>query len=191
MSIYYQLFQHANNLFSDMKDGPYIFHFANNTTYEAFHYDRRQRNRINTKLCRSPQHVPETYEDRISLAKSNLSKEFQDCMHFITTYKAGTMKRWIKCYLVKKLRCGERTLNHIDSDDVTCNWTWNNTKSEFDITVHNFNNMSTSTTVPYLSSNKFDLLGYLQCTLRDDYGARFYIEEPFVLRQGIDSATKN
>ena len=170
-----------------MKDGPYIFRFAENATYEAFYYSKEKRNKISHRLCHAEKYVTETYTDTITITNSNLSKEFLDCLNFISTYETFlqySLKRYVKCRIIKSINCGRITVHHTDYNDVKCDLgDWNKTSSAFVINVKNYKQVSTLTSISNLSLGPSDLIGYLRCTVPNGYFSKYHIEEPFILRK--------
>ena len=166
-----------------MNEGPQIFHFANNKTYESFYYDQNQRNKISRRLCKKSgyDHVTSTNDKMFEVKQ--LSNEFHDCVKYIEKYKANNFDKYIKCKVVKNVTCGQKTILHRDNNDVECKWKLNSTTSKFTITINNKMNVySNIHSVPRHYFGTTDLIGYLECKISDQLNS-FTIEEPFVLKK--------
>ena len=178
-------------IFSDMVEGPQIFHFANNKTYESFYYDQNQRNKISRRLCKKSGYDNVSYTNIDMFEVSQLSNEFHDCVNYIEKYKGNNIDKYIKCKVVKNITCDQKTILHRDNNDVECNWKLNVTSTKFTITINNKKNVYSHThSVPKHSFGTTDLIGYLECKISDQLLIKdFTIEEPFVLRKEDGVAT--
>ena len=168
-----------------MNEGPQIFHFANNETYEAFYYDQDQRNKISRRLCKKSGYDHVTYTNNQMFEVNQLSNEFHDCVNYIEKYKANNIDKYIKCMVVKNVTCGQKTILHRDNNDVECKWKLNLTTSKFTVVINNkINVVSNTHSVPNHSFGTTDLIGYLECRISDYLLIKdFTIQEPFVLRK--------
>ena len=168
--------------FLDINEGPQIFKFANNESYEAFYYDNQQRNKISRRLCKKSGYDHVTFASTETFDVNHLSNEFHDCLNYIANYKTNAVQDYIKCHIVKNVTCGESTIEHRDKNDVQCEWNRNETTSKFSITIRNKKNVSTNSHfIPKFKLGSTDLIGYLTCRVSYDWNW-FDIEEPFVLR---------
>ena len=132
-------------------------------------------------------------EKETFIKKADMSKEFQDCMSFydkqyyydtISNYYDNKTKN-IQCKMVKRITC-EKRIHYEDSEEVQCNFSWNESIEAFKINIHHIENAESLVTVPNFKSGESDLLGYLRCTIKDPkYYDRYHIEEPFVLRINV------
>ena len=178
----------------DIQDGLQNFYFANDVTYKSFYYDQNQRHKIKQRLCMKPHYRAEPYENsnvtNFELGMQHLSKEFNDCYQYNIAIKENNWgklrQNYIQCKVIKSIRCGEDTKElHFKRKDIntSCNLTWNETKSKFEISIKNSNYASTNMNGNTVSS----LIGYLRCTIKDPepFGFKFNIDEPFKLNRNV------
>ena len=120
----------------------------------------------------------------------HLSKEFNDCYQYHIDIKKRNwstlqQKKYIQCKVIKSITCGEDTKElHFKRKDIntSCNLTWNETKSKFEISIKNSNYAPTNMNGEAISS----LIGYLRCTFKDTFGFKsFHIDEPFKLIRNL------
>ena len=179
----------------DIQDGLQNFHFANNITYKSFYYDQNQRHKIKKRLCSKPHYRAEPYANsnvtNFELGMQHLSKEFNDCYQYNIAKKENNWgklrQNYIKCKVIKSITCGEDTKElHFKTKDIntSCKLAWDDSNSKFKISIKNSNYASTNMNGVSVSS----LIGYLRCTIKDPFGIRFHIDEPFKL---IRNVTRN
>ena len=167
-----------------MNEGPQIFHFANNETYETFYYDKTERNRISRRLCSRDSYDQMTYTINEIFQIKHLSNEFHDCLNYIENYQENRIDKYIKCKIIKNVTCGQKIVLHNDKNDAECKWNLNKTTSKFTITIHNKKNVATNShSIPNQPFGATDLIGYLACKIDNTAAGTFKIEEPFVLRK--------
>ena len=126
-----------------------------------------------------------TYTSNETFEINDLSNEFYDCLSFIKKYKSNLFDKYIKCKIVKNVTCGQQIVLHTDSNDAECEWKLNETTSTFSIRIQSKNDVFTNShRIPQNTFEESDLIGYLECKIKDERSYDdFKIEEPFVLRK--------